>query len=80
MKSSWNGLHDAVVASRASMIGKLQASNANQIGEWEGAKPHQALRYPMMAVEDGRGKYDHWGQGEFHRNSHLANYVEGEFL
>lgn len=40
----------------------------------------RALMYPMMAVEDGKGKYDHWGQGEFHRESHRANYREGEFL
>jgi len=35
----------------------------------------RALMYPMMAVEDGKGNYDHWGQGEFHRNSNRANYV-----
>lgn len=39
----------------------------------------RALRYPMLAVEDGKGNYEHWGQGEFHRKSHLANYIEGEF-
>lgn len=39
----------------------------------------RALIYPMMAVEDGKGHYDHWGQGEFHRNSHLANYIPEEF-
>lgn len=41
---------------------------------------HRALRFPMMAVEDGKGHYDHWGQGEFHRISHLANYRAEEFL
>ena len=39
----------------------------------------RALLYPMLAVEDGKGIYDHWGQGEYHRNSHTANYVEGKF-
>lgn len=39
----------------------------------------RALRYPMMAVEDGKGDYDHYGQGEFHRESHRKNYREGEF-
>lgn len=39
----------------------------------------RALRYPMMAVEDGKGEYDHFGQGEFHRESHRKNYREGEF-
>ncbi len=34
----------------------------------------RALMYPMMAVEDGKGIYEHWGQGEFHRASHIANY------
>jgi len=40
---------------------------------------NRALRYPMMAVEDGKGNYDHYGQGEFHRQSHRMNYREGEF-
>lgn len=40
----------------------------------------RALIYPMLAVEDGKGNYDHAGQGEFHRNSHKNNYVEGAFL
>lgn len=40
----------------------------------------RAVRYPMLAVEDGQGHYDHQGQGDFHRNSHRANYREGEFL
>lgn len=40
----------------------------------------RALRFPMMAVEDGKGDYDHLGQGEYHRESHLHNYREGEFL
>lgn len=44
------------------------------------AEHHRALRYPMLAVEDGKGNYDHWGQGEYHRNSHKANYIEGQFL
>ncbi len=39
----------------------------------------RALRYPMLAVEDGKGQYEHAGQGEFHRQSHRANYREGEF-
>lgn len=39
----------------------------------------RALRYPMLAVEDGKGHYDHLGQGEFHRESHKHNYREGEF-
>jgi len=39
----------------------------------------RALRYPMLAVEDGKGNYDHHGQGEFHRESHLKNYREDEF-
>jgi hypothetical protein len=41
---------------------------------------NRALRFPMMAVEDGKGNYEHHGQGEFHRASHLMNYREGEFL
>ena len=41
---------------------------------------NRALRYPMMAVEDGKGNYDHHGQGEFHRESHRKNYREGEFF
>ena len=40
---------------------------------------NRALRYPMLAVEDGKGNYDHHGQGEFHRESHRQNYREGEF-
>jgi GR25 family glycosyltransferase involved in LPS biosynthesis len=40
----------------------------------------RAIRYPMLAVEDGKGNYDHWGQGEYHRNCHKVNYIEGEFL
>lgn len=40
---------------------------------------NRALRYPMLAVEDGKGNYDHHGQGEFHRESHRKNYREGEF-
>jgi len=40
---------------------------------------NRALRYPMMAVEDGKGNYDHFGQSEFHRQSHMKNYREGEF-
>jgi hypothetical protein len=39
----------------------------------------RALRYPMLAVEDGKGNYDHWGQGEYHRNSHKANYDADTF-
>jgi len=39
----------------------------------------RALRYPMLAVEDGKGNYEHHGQGEFHRESHNKNYREGEF-
>jgi len=39
----------------------------------------RALRYPMLAVEDGKGNYDHHGQGEFHRESHKQNYREDEF-
>lgn len=39
----------------------------------------RALMYPMMAVEDGKGNYDHWGQGEFHRNSNRANYIPDLF-
>ena len=40
----------------------------------------RALRYPMLAVEDGKGSYDHWGQGEFHRRSHSVNYDAELFL
>ena len=40
----------------------------------------RALMYPMMAVEDGKGHYDHWGQGDYHRKSHEHNYMEGLFL
>lgn len=39
----------------------------------------RALMYPMMAVEDGKGFYDHFGQGEYHRNSHIANYNKDTF-
>ncbi len=41
---------------------------------------NRALRYPMMAVEDGKGNYEHHGQGEFHLQSHRVNYRDGEFL
>jgi len=33
----------------------------------------------MLAVEDGKGQYDHLGQGEFHRESHNHNFREDEF-
>lgn len=39
----------------------------------------RALRWPGLAVEDGKGKYEHFGQGEFHRLSHNIQYVEGEY-
>ena len=69
---------DATYAARAHADPSLATYNP----DWSLSKhtPNRALRYPMMAVEDGKGKYDHWGQGEFHRNSHSANYREGEFL
>lgn len=69
---------DATYAARAHMDPSLATYNP----DWTLSKhtPNRALRYPMMAVEDGKGKYEHWGQGEFHRNSHSANYREGEFL
>ena len=41
---------------------------------------NRALRYPMLAVEDGKGNYEHLGQDEFHRESHKKNYTDGEFL
>jgi hypothetical protein len=41
---------------------------------------NRALRYPMMAVEDGKGNYEHHGQGEFHRESHKMNYREDAFF
>jgi GR25 family glycosyltransferase involved in LPS biosynthesis len=45
------------------------------------ADPHRrAIRYPMLAVEDGKGVYEDYYQGEFHENSHRVNYIEGEFL
>jgi len=34
----------------------------------------RALMYPMMAVEDGKGHYDHYGQGLFHKQNHELNY------
>jgi GR25 family glycosyltransferase involved in LPS biosynthesis len=40
----------------------------------------RALIYPMLAVEDGKGDYGHWGQGEYHRKSHAANYIPDQFL
>ena len=40
----------------------------------------RALRYPMLAVEDGKGVYEHSGQGEFHRRSHDANYYADFFV
>jgi len=40
----------------------------------------RALIYPMLAVEDGKGHYEHWGQGQYHRNSHKANYNPDCFL
>lgn len=40
----------------------------------------RALLYPMLAVEDGKGHYDHWGQGNFHRMSHAANYIPDMFF
>lgn len=70
--------YDATYASRVETDPELPTYNPDwTLSKWT---QKRALRYPMMAVEDGRGKYEHWGQGEFHRNSHLANYVEGEFV
>jgi GR25 family glycosyltransferase involved in LPS biosynthesis len=34
----------------------------------------RALMYPMMAVEDGKGHYDHYGQRIFHECNHKVNY------
>jgi len=50
--------------------------------DWTLSKHTQkrALRYPMVAVEDGKGNYEHLGQGEYHRESHRKNYREGEFF
>ena len=69
---------DATYAARAHVDPHLATYNP----DWTLSKHTQnrALRFPMMAVEDGKGKYDHWGQGEFHRQSHLVNYRGGEFL
>ena len=39
----------------------------------------RALMFPMMAVEDGKGNYDHYGQSDFHRNSHSLNYNPDTF-
>ena len=45
------------------------------------AEPHRrALRYPMLAVEDGKGVYEDYYQGQHHAVSHRVNYREGEFL
>ena len=65
-------------AERAQLDASLRPPNP----DWTLTKltPHRALIYPMLAVEDGKGDYDHWGQGEYHRNSHKANYIEGEFF
>jgi GR25 family glycosyltransferase involved in LPS biosynthesis len=70
--------YDATYAARVHQDPTLRPHNP----DWTISKMthKRALRYPMLAVEDGKGNYDHWGQGEFHRQSHAANYREGEFL
>jgi GR25 family glycosyltransferase involved in LPS biosynthesis len=69
---------DSTYAGRAHLDSNLATYNP----DWTLSKHthNRAIRYPMLGLEDGKGKYDHWGQGEFHRNSHLVNYREGEFL
>ena len=37
-------------------------------------KGNRAMLYPMLAVEEGNTKTDHWGQNNFHQNCFLANY------
>lgn len=36
--------------------------------------------YPMLAIEDGLSKYDHYGQGEFHRASHSNHLHEANYV
>jgi len=40
----------------------------------------RALIYPMLAVEDGKGVYEHLGQRYFHQNSHKFNYIPDMFV
>lgn len=35
---------------------------------------HRAILCPMLAVEEGTTKTEHWGQNNFHHNCFLANY------
>jgi len=69
--------YDSTYAARAFNDPALVCCNP----DWTLSKltDRRALRYPMLAVEDGKGNYEHWGQGEFHRESHKANYIDGEF-
>jgi GR25 family glycosyltransferase involved in LPS biosynthesis len=39
----------------------------------------RALMYPMMAVEDGKGNYDHYGQRAFHQRNTEVNYIPDAF-
>ena len=71
-------VYDSEYAARAYANPELTCCNP----DWTLSKytNKRALRYPMLAVEDGKGQYDHLGQGEFHRESHNRNFREDEFL
>lgn len=71
-------VYDSTYAARAYKDSSLTCCNP----DWTLSKysVKRALRYPMIALEDGKGNYDHLGQGEFHRESHKKNYREGEFF
>ena len=40
----------------------------------------RAMRFPMLAVEDGNGQYDDEGQARYHRASHEFNYDPDIFV
>lgn len=41
---------------------------------------NRAIIYPMVAAEDGKSFYEHWGQNEKHKQAHLHNYNAEEFI
>jgi GR25 family glycosyltransferase involved in LPS biosynthesis len=41
---------------------------------------NRALMYPMLAVEDAKGHYDHYGQRNFHVDSHNLNCIPDKFI
>jgi GR25 family glycosyltransferase involved in LPS biosynthesis len=41
---------------------------------------NRALIYPLMAIEDGKSKYEDHGQQVFHDECHMFNYIPGLFI